>query len=73
MDFVDDGFICGDLVRSVFFVPFDPFAPLLDDLLSIELSGNRKPGDRINVGVKIFSFLAMLIFLSKDLFDLMLI
>ncbi len=51
MDLVDDGFIGGDLVRSVVFVPLDPLFPHFDGLFSVELAGDWEPGDGVDVGV----------------------
>ena len=51
VDFVDDGFIGGDPIRPVLFIPLDPLAPLFDGFLAIKFSGNREAGDGIDVGV----------------------
>lgn len=73
MDFVDNRFICSNQVRSILFIPLDPLAPLFDSLFPIELSGDWKPCNSVNVGVKIFTLFTMLVLFCKDLFDLMLI
>ena len=73
MDLVDDRFISCDFVRSEVFVPLDPLLPLFDGLFPIKLSGNGESGNSVNVCIELLSFFAVLIFLCKDLFNLMLV
>jgi hypothetical protein len=73
MYFVDDSFISGDFIWSVFFIPLDPFAPLLDGFFPVKLSGDRESGDGVDACVEVFTLFAVLVFFVEDLLDFMLI
>lgn len=56
VDFVDLAFAFGYLIRSEFFVPFNPIAPHLDDLFSLEFACDGEPCHCVDVGVELVPF-----------------
>ena len=73
VNFRDDFFLFGDLVRPVIFIPFDPIPPHLNDLFFLELSSNTETCNCMNVSVELFLLLKAVELFPENADDFLLV
>ena len=73
VNFRNDLFLFGDLVRPVIFIPFDPILPHLDYLFLLELTSNTETCNCMNVSVELLFFLDAVELFPENIDDLLLV
>ena len=69
MDFRNNFLFLADLIWLVVFIPFDPLHPHFNNLFLLELSGNRKSGHSIDIGIELFFLGNMIELIIEDFLD----
>lgn len=72
MYLVNDLFFFRDLIRFVFFEPFDPIPPHLDYFFSLEFPSDAEPGYGVNICVEVLLGFELFELRPKDVFELLL-
>lgn len=73
MYFRNDFLVLGNQVRSIILVPLNPIFPHFYDFFSVELSSYTEPGDCVYICVKILFLFQVLVLISENFDDFLLI
>ena len=68
-----DFLVLGNQVRSIILVPLNPIFPHFYDFFSVKLSSNTEPSDCVYICVKILFLFQVLVLISENFDDFLLI